>query len=283
MYNLVVENGSGEKLTLTGNEEKYQIVNIEGLNPPNATINTSTIVGMDGSTFMSSKLENRNIVITIKITGDTESNRIQLYQFFRTKHWCKIYYNNSHRDVYAEGYVESMENNLFQQSQTIQISIVCPDPYLKAVQEIVNDISKVLGKFTFPFSITSAGSEFSTYESNRLVTIDNDGETDIGLEIRLEALGTVVYPVIYNVITGEFFRVRIHMEKGYVIHINTNPGKKSITATINGNTSSYIHGVDPDSTWLSVRVGENEFTYDAQSGVELLSIEFKHRVQYEGI
>ncbi len=259
MYNLVVENGSGEKLTLTGNEEKYQIVNIEGLNPPNATINTSTIVGMDGSTFMSSKLENRNIVITIKITGDTESNRIQLYQFFRTKHWCKIYYNNSHRDVYAEGYVESMENNLFQQSQTIQISIVCPDPYLKAVQEIVNDIS------------------------NRLVTIDNDGETDIGLEIRLEALDTVVYPVIYNAITGEFFRVRIHMEKGYVIHINTNPGKKSITVTINGNTSSYIHGVDPDSTWLSVRVGENEFTYDAHSGVESLSVEFKHRVQYEGI
>lgn len=81
MYVLRVQNTRGEMLTLTQNEPRYQIVEIDGLNPPKANINSSTVAGMDGTQFISSKLEDRNIVITIKINGDVESNRQYLYKF----------------------------------------------------------------------------------------------------------------------------------------------------------------------------------------------------------
>lgn len=39
MYTLKIENSKGDTVELTNQEANYQIVKIEGLNPPNATIN----------------------------------------------------------------------------------------------------------------------------------------------------------------------------------------------------------------------------------------------------
>ena len=99
MYILKVENITNNVLTLTQRESDFQVLQIDGLNPPNAQINRSTVAGLDGSKFNSSKLNERNIVITIKLNGDIEKNRLYLYSFFNTKRWCKIYYKNESLDV----------------------------------------------------------------------------------------------------------------------------------------------------------------------------------------
>ena len=153
MFAAKIQNASGDVMTLTGKEPKYQIIDIQGLNPPAAQINTSTIVGMDGAVFNSSKLHTRNLVLTIKINGDVELNRLRLYSYFRTKEWCKFYYTNDSLEVTIDGYVDSVECNLFTNSETAQISIICPYPYFRSIAEVTQDFSNVLKKFVFPFSI----------------------------------------------------------------------------------------------------------------------------------
>ena len=109
MFVLKVENSKGYVLELTDNEENYQITNIEGLDPPKADINTSSYANNDGFSFNGSKIKDREIVITMKINGDVEENRLKLYKYFRIKEWCKIYYKSELRDVFIEGYVQTMD------------------------------------------------------------------------------------------------------------------------------------------------------------------------------
>ena len=151
MFICKVENTRNNILTLTQNEDNFQVLKITGLNPPKAQINTTKMATLDGKKFNSSTLNERNIVITVKLNGDVEKNRIRLYSFFRPKEWCKFYYKNSSRNVFIEAYTENVECDLFTNKEVMQISLLCPEPYFKDVQEIIDDISKILSKFEFPF------------------------------------------------------------------------------------------------------------------------------------
>ena len=84
MFSLKVENDKGAVLNLTGNNN-YTVYKIEGLTPPQATVNTSVNTTTDGSKINSSRLENRNIVIYLTIDNDVEVNRINLYKYFPVK------------------------------------------------------------------------------------------------------------------------------------------------------------------------------------------------------
>ena len=293
MFKLKIENENGEVITLTGRETMYQVISVEGLNPPNANVRRSSVAGMDGTKYMSANLEERNIVLTIRINGDVERNRLQLYRWFKTRHWCKVYYSNGSRDVYIEGYIETTECGLFSISEQMQVSIVCPDPYWLSAQEIVTDISQIIGAFEFPFAfgargvesptITDDAIEFSQFILSRIVTITNEGEDDTGLIIQITANDTVVNPVIYNAYTKEFFRMKMTMNEGDVLTINTTKGQKSVMLQSGITTTNQINKVVRDSTWLSVGKGENFFTYDADEGSADMHILFTHRTKYQGV
>jgi hypothetical protein len=293
MFTLKIENENEEIITLTGRESRYQVLNIEGLSPPNANVRRSSVAGMDGSKYMSSKLEERNVVLTIRINGKVEENRLQLYRWFKTKHWCKVYYTNGTRNVYIEGYIEATECNLFTSSEIMQISIICPDPYWLSAQEIVTDVSQVLALFEFPFAfgakgiiedtITDDAIEFSQYVENRLVTIINDGEDDTGMLIEITASGDVINPVIFNVDTRDFFRINMTLEEGDLLTIDTNKGQKSILLHRGVDVTNKINKVIRDSTWLTISKGENHFTYEADEGSANMHITFTHRTKYQGV
>lgn len=293
MFVLKVENESGKTIVLTQAEDRFQVVNVEGLNPPNANIRRSEVAGMDGSKYASSKLEERNLVLTIRINGDVEVNRLTLYQFFRTKHWCRVYYRSDSRDVYIEGWMETVECDLFSMTETMQVSIVCPDPYFQSAEDIQTDISQILGAFEFPFAFgadgvidptdTDPAIEFSTYTKDRITNVHNSGADETGLTIRITAGGTVVNPTIYNALTREFITIKITMQKNDVLTINTTKGQKSVMLLRNGVTSSQINKIARNSTWLALTSGDNLFIYEADSGSADMNIVFTHRTRYEGV
>lgn len=283
MFTLKVENKSKQVLKLTQDESNYQVINIEGLEPPKSNIFTNPIANMQGEKFKSSKLEMRNIVFTIKVNGDAEQNRLNLYSYFGTGKWCKIYYKNGLRDVYIEGYCETIECPLFTMNQQMQISIICPDPYLKSVEMISVEISKLLGVFTFPFAIAEEGIPFSNFIPNRKTEIVNTGEADTGLIITLiSPVDGVVNPTIYDTDTGEFMRIETTMNNGDEIIINTNKGQKSIVKIIDGEELNIINSLNGSSTWLSLDVGSNNFTYEADENDDKLFVTFEYYHQYEG-
>lgn len=286
MYEAKIGNVNGEVLLLTGNEPVYQVINITGLNPPKAQINTTTMVGLDGAKFNSSKLETRNIVLTVKINGDVEANRLKLYQYFRTKEWCKFYYSNDSVNVFIVGYVESVECNLFTNNETAQISILCPYPYFKSLTEIVTDISNTLGLFVFPFSINLGEPiAFSSYDENKVSNVYNASESETGVVIQITFLASASSIEIKNTLTGDDLTLNYSFQENDVVTINTYKGQKSISLLRAGMTSNIFSALEQGSTFFQLAMGSNLFGYlvDGGSGNESVLVTFTHNTEYRGV
>ena len=282
MYSLSVENSSGDILELTNNRN-YNVYKIEGLAPPKATINSSVNTTTDGSSINSVRLENRNIVIYTTVEGDVETNRINLYKYFPVKKNVKIYFNNGNRNVYIEGVVELIECDLFSSKQVAQISIICPKPYFKDVNELITLFGDVTKKFSFPFSISKTGMEFSIVTVNQRKSIINTGDVETGIIIQLSAFGTVVNPIIYDAINRTHIKLNFSMQPSDVIVINTNVGEKSIELIRDGESQNVMGYMSQDSTWFILTPGDNIFTYDADGGNSNLQLTFTTAVLYSGV
>lgn len=286
MYSASIQNINGNVLVLTGQEAVYQVINIQGLNPPKAHINTTTIVGLDGAVYNSAKLETRNIVLTVKINGKVEVNRQNLYDYFRTKEWCKLFYSNESRSVYIEGYVDSVECDLFTNAETAQISIICPFPYFRSLTEIMTDISSTLALFTFPFSINIGEPiPISSYDTNRVTNVYNTSESEVGVTVRINFLEPVNSIELRNINTGEDFTLKYSFVAGDIVTINTSKGQKTVSLLRNGEKINLFSALQRGSTFFQLHTGNNPFAYLADGGdsnVNVL-IMFYHSNLYRGV
>lgn len=282
MFTLKIENKRGEQFTLSGSPD-YTILGIDGIASSSATLNMSNTGLRDGADFNSSRANVRNIVLTVAINNPVEANRLRLYQYFKSKQYCKIYFKNGMRNVFIEGYVETIENDLFAQRQTVQISIVCPRPYFKSLGSMYSDISRIVRAFSFPFSIEAEGIEFSYIQKDYIATVNNKGDVDCGIIAVITATDRVVNPVIYSLETGGSFGVKVTMEASDQLVINTNDGEKSVKFIHNGIEQNYINYVMTNPEWFTLSAGNNIFSYDAEDGVDNLNIYVEHRALYEGV
>lgn len=286
MYTAKIQNANGELLQLTGNEAVYQVIDIQGLNPPKAQINNTTIVGLDGAVFNSSKLETRNLVLTVKINGDVEANRLNLYTYFRTKEWCKFYYTNDSLDVSIEGYVDSVECNLFSNAEMAQISIICLYPYFKSVAEIVQDFSNVTAAFTFPFSINIGEPVvISTTTGSGAVNVYNASESETGVTVHIDVSSAITTLTIKNTTTGDALTLNYSFQSGDKIIIDTNKGQKSIKLIRNGVMSNLFSALQQGSVFFQLATGNNMFEYTANnvSNSDSVSIMFRFYMIYRGV
>lgn len=282
MFTLKMENRNGDILELTHNKN-YIVTDIDGLDPPQASINWSDVVGMAGGLYNNSKVEPRNLVISVMPRKSVEKNRIALYQYAQLGEWCKIYYSNNSINVQIEGYVETIEVPTFTQKEQAQISIICPQPYFEGLKEIYNDISAIVGNFEFPFAIEQPGIEFSYVNRDMLAHVTNYGNVSTGVTISITASGQVENPVVYNTDTKGSIGVKITMQEYDQIIINTNSGQRDIKLIRNNIEKSILNCMRPNPEWFVLKPGENVFSYDADSGVESLSVAFSHRTKYGGV
>lgn len=287
MYTAKIQNASGELFTLTGKEPVYQVLSITGLNPPKAQINTTTIVGLDGAVFNSSKLQTRNLVLQIKINGNVEQNRLLLYSYFKTKDWCKFYYSNETLDVAIEGYVENVECNLFTNNELAQISIICPYPYFKSLSDIIVDSSNSVPQFTFPFSINLNNPVIiSTLEESTGIVVYNNSESENGVEIQINVLDSVSSIEIRNVSTGDDFELDYSFLANDTIIINTYKGQKSVKLIRSGAISNIFSAMKQGSVFFQLAVGVNNFEYLVNGSADNnndITILFRYYNIYRGV
>lgn len=262
MFDLSVKNISGDVLRLTRNNN-YAITGVSGLTPVAANINTSTAGINDGVVYNSARLSYRNIVITLCFARNVETSRIKLYDYFQTKQFCRLYFSNGSRDVYIDGYVETFECDLFTMTETAQISIICPKPYFKSVMETINS------------------GTIETAETT--VTIPNNGDVPVGMNIELNFSGSVSAPVIRNTVTGEYFQLNRDFVSGDKVTVNTRSGEKSVILAHSGVDFNIINALDPGTSWPQLQRGNNTLLLDANSGATALSVTFKHYDLFAGV
>lgn len=282
MIQITVENNRGQKLKLY-DDPSYVVTRVDGLNPPTANINTAVTATFDGSSFKSSRVNERNIVIEIVLEGNVENSRLNLYKYFKSKSKVTLYLKTQRRDVYTIGYVENFECNQFEKKQKAQISLICPYPYFIDINSDVNEFSITKDNFEFPFSISAEGIPFSDTIINSTRSIINNGDVESGLIIQLHATSTVLTPKIYNEDTNEYFILNVEMHEGDDIIINTNKGEKGVTHIIDGVTTNVINKVEPGSSWFVIEPGDNIFLYTADEYPENLRCTFVHSDKYGGV
>jgi hypothetical protein len=217
------------------------------------------------------------------LEGDVEKSRIELYRYFPLKKRMTLYFKNGSRDVLIEGYVEVIECDLFKNKQIAQISLLCPQPYFKAVNDLVSYFSDISALFSFPFSMAAEGMEISSITRNVRKSVINTGDVESGLIIDMYAVGSVVNPVIYDVFNRTHIKLMFTMLAGDRIVINSNTGAKSITLIRGGVSSNIMGSMYPDSAWLTLGAGDNVFTYQCDSGADNLQLTFTASILYGGV
>ena len=284
MFSVILENQRGDQLTF-GQNSPYTVTEISGLNPPDATINTSEMALIDGGKFNSAKLNMRTINVAFAIEYSAAKNRVDIYTVLKSKQWIKFYYTGDYRNVFIEGYIQSIDISYFEMKQIVTVAILCPSPYFKQAQEIVNELSTLIDSFHFPFASTASPQLLFGYINNVPVGIvGNGGDVDCGMIIELYARDTITNPKIFNYITREFIGVQITMQTGDLITIDTRQGHKSVTLLRGGVETNIFNYVIKGSTWLQLEAGGSTFVYEVGSGTPSnLSVTFKHFNLFEGV
>lgn len=308
---LTVKNYLGESLTLdlfnpyaTG----LAITDIDGIGASKADINTTEIAMYDGSIFNSSRVESRDITLTLGIIGTDDKSieecRALIYKFFPIKRATRLIFDTDTRLISIDCYVESNDPTIFSTSkssyESAKISLVCPDPYF-VLSDGSEDIwhetlfSGVVPKFSFEFPNGESGSElnvFGEYVQRLISTVFYEGDSEIGVKIVIHALGEFKNLTIYNTITRE--RMIIDTDKmatisggkiqtGDVITINTQKGEKSFSLLREGTTYNLLNCMKKGSDWFTLSKGDNLFSFTAEEGHENIQFSILNRVYYDGV
>lgn len=284
MFNMIFENKDGKQLQF-GAGSPYTITEFEGLNPPQATINTNTTATLDGGMFNSAKLQMRSINVAFAIEEDAEKNRLAVYAVVQSKMPLRIYYKSEYLDIFIDGYVEDVDISYFAKKNIVTVAILCPFPYFKGAQEVINELSSVTPMFHFPFASTSAKElVFGVIDTLTSVEVVNSGSVETGLTFQLYARNEVSNPKIINYETSQYMEIDIDMELGDLITITTGQGNKTVSLLRDGTTTNIFNLLSKDSTWLQLDTAGSVFVYEVGTGsVTNLDVTISHYDLFEGV
>lgn len=275
----------------------FLIQEISGLGPVKADINVSELSSIDGSIYNSARLPSRNIVFKMVLleSPTIEDTRQKSYKYFPIKKRVRLLIETTNRTAEIFGYVESNEPIIFSRQETTQISIVCPNPYFYSEGKQITTFTGFEKLFSFPFSNESLSDKLlimGNILKNQMQTVLYEGDSEIGFNIEIHAVGTAKNVMIYNVNTLE--NMKIDTDKlialtgqpiimGDSIFISTIKGDKSIQLLREGVYYNIINCLDRDATWMFLRKGDNVFAFDAEEGGANLYFRIINQVIYQGI
>lgn len=281
MYRLSVQNEAGNCLELTNNPN-YTITKITGLTPPGATINSQIASGKDGEQYNSSRVNKRNIVITLHPEYPVDKNRNNLYDYFPLKQNIRLFYRNRIRDVWIDGRVETIEGDLFSMKEEMQISILCPQPYFIGKNSDAGctlNFPPIIRLLEFPASFPEEGIVFSELLPDERAVFYNNGTENSGAEFHFYFYGRSEGVKITDIATGGFFGVTYSFKAYDNLYISTIQGKKSVKLKRGPTATNLLNHRLPGSSWIPVRAGKNSLAIEAGN----YELELNWEEKYEGV
>lgn len=289
------------KLDLFNPEESgFIIKSIDGLGPVKANINFKELATNDGSIDNSARLSSRNIVMSLQFieSPTIEETRLKSYKYFPIKRNIKFLIETDNRICETIGRVEANVPTIFSNAEGCQISILCSNPYFYSAGENGANQTIFYGTdplFEFPFSnesLTEDLIEFGSIENRTEGTIYYDGDAEIGITIRIHAVGEAAGLVIYNTKTREIMRINDDklkslmgsgIQAGDEITITTSRGEKGIYMLRSGVITNILNSLEKPIKWFQLSKGDNTFAYTASAGLTNLQFRIENKVIYEGV
>lgn len=114
-------------------ESGLYISNIEGLGYPSATVSNSETFNNAVSIYGNTVKQPRNIVITFGISSfgfnTVEQARELIYEMLPSSTELYMEFKSDEKIRNIIGYVENITPIIFDQKESVQVSIICPNPY----------------------------------------------------------------------------------------------------------------------------------------------------------
>jgi len=260
----------GAMLSLYNNDLFY-LINVDGMTSAATDISAVVIGGIDGDIVNNIQAQPRGIIMDFRIKSgvNVEDAKRAVLNVVKLKQQCTLQWTQNNRTLQIQGIVDNVEMPRFNNEVTMQISIHCGQPFWEDVDQIVNEISEAIPLHWFTATagdmlyFEEAGRALGELNTSRTRTFINQGDVAIGMTIEVLAYATVTNPIIYDQ-NGDFFGVGygtkpLVMNAGDVLTIVTVKGQKSVS--LNGNNE--LDKVKPNSTWLQLEAGTNEFSIDS--------------------
>lgn len=277
---IICKNENGEEIEISYHSD-YFLSAVEGISGINTSLNLMQTAQIDGSVYIGERVEPRNIVLTVMIYQDLERKRHHLQRVFSPHKTGTLTYTGDNISRFISYRVESLDiPDSNQPNKFATISLLCPDPFFRDVQEFTKNMADTIPLFTAPFALPPHGRALSVRVFQQEATIVNPGDKDTGLTIVFHAArGTVTNPRLDNLTTGEYVQVNITLSQGQKLVVNTNRGSKGVL--LNGVNKSHLK--DRESTFFQMRTGENVLKYSAESGQSNLDVYPKWTAEYWGV
>lgn len=192
---------------------------IDGLTPPDKTLFIGSYA-QDGGLYQGRRVLNRNVVVTLDLNpnpalGETVSSlRDKLYRAFNDPqpegdHLKMVFHEDTSRETYLVGYAEKFTSDIFSSDTLCQISMICPDPYIRDNTDTI--LVQPTGWVQVPF----------TYQ----------GSAETGFVVRIYVTAPTTAITLYN--NGKV--MQFVNPSGYaiddVIVVSTIRGARSLTLT----------------------------------------------------
>lgn len=246
----------------------------------------------DGGTVANRRITtvDRSVHAVLRNPSENGRARLDAVKFFNPKHAFSAYITYQGRTLWCEGVQAGFvcETGNVYRPVEFDWTLMCPMPFLLSVDDFGKDIARIRGKFGFPVHSVIASTPAGVYKSGFVagaydfagsVDVDNDGDLPTFPLVDVKAGGAVVNPKIS--IGDKFVRYVGSMTDGdsLLIDFTQRPPR------VEFNGANAINNVDRASTFtgFAIEVGDNEFTYTADEGENVLSVVLRYHKRYLGI
>lgn len=279
---IVCEDQNGDRITFAWADPLW-ISSIDGLGTE-YNVYTSKNSGQDGENYTGGDAKMRNIVITLDIAkSDYRVQRNRLYSFFQPRSEGTLYYYEGDESRKIKYYVEKVEPGGSDNDpvRSLTISLICPDPKFYALEDQLTQLAAWQGCIRFPLRIVNPF--HVTEKVNTLIgNVNNPSAVPMGLTIKFMASGTVKNPSLYDVNRQELMQINTTMHAGDVIIVTTGDGNKRVRLISGGITTNINNLMNYPPKWLKAYQGDNLFRYNADEGIDNLSVSILSTQAYWG-
>ena len=272
------------------NEREFNpffLAGVDGIYEAKNKVYVSENSMIDGAVYQGSVAEYRNIVLRLKDKENYAENRNALNRLFKEASKGTLIFTEADAPPRKiDYYVESLQSTEDYQVRIHEVSLICPDPFFYDINGNEEAMASWVSAFTFSFASPSTGFVFGYQSNERIKSIQNDiAEDNIGVTITMSCMGTVLNPSITHIETGDKISIGhdgkpFEIVTGDVVVITTATGNKHVTLTHNGVTNEVNHYLTEDSVFVQLMRGSNSFGFDADSGLNNLSISIAYTYKY---
>lgn len=224
-------------------KESLLIRKVTGLNPPDPTLFIGEYA-RDGGFYQGRRVGARNVVLTMDLNpnpafGETiRGLREILYKTFMDPQVDADYirlvlHDDDSQQRYLVGYAEKFETEIFDVETMAQVSIICPDPYIRDQVETV--LEHATGWISVPFTYT--GTAETGFEVDLIITADT--------------------PTVTFSNNNRTMVINYAFVAGDIIRINTKRGERDITLDRSGVITPLIAKLNTQSRWLELHSQNN--------------------------